>query len=83
MPGGWVLDLGDGGDATHVKFVEYLVVCFFLSWEGKAYWGACVHASSRGVHCIGISLLVAFMNISYSFFNKDMVQAMGDWEHAW
>ena len=30
MLGGWVLDLDDGGDAIHVKFVEALSGMFFL-----------------------------------------------------
>ena len=34
MPGGWVLDLGDGGDATHVKFVEVLSGVFLLVLRG-------------------------------------------------
>ena len=81
--GGWVLDLGDGGDATHVKFVEVISGVFFLVFRGKAYWGAYVHASLRGVHCIGISLLMAFMKISYFLFSKNMaLRVMDDHEHA-
>lgn len=30
MLGCWVLNLGDGGDATHVKFVEVFSGVFFL-----------------------------------------------------
>ena len=30
MLGGWVLDLGDGGDSIYVKFVEVFSGMFFL-----------------------------------------------------
>ena len=44
--------------------------------------GACFHAILRGVCCIGKSLLVVFMTESHSFLSKNMVQGMGDCEHA-
>ena len=36
--GWWVLNLGDGGDAIHVGFVEILSAAFFSNRESKVYW---------------------------------------------
>ena len=55
--GGWVLDLGDGGDAIRVEFVNVFNGLFFSSWESKACWGVCFYTSSRGACCIGKSLI--------------------------
>ena len=50
--GGWVLDLGDSGDAIHVMFVEVFsgMVFFFFFFKIKKSWGArriVAHVSRR------------------------------------
>ena len=69
--GGWVLDLGDSGDAIHVMFVEVfsgMVFCFlflFLILGSKAHCGACFQTSLIGVFIIGDFIIVVFICILF------------------
>ena len=46
------------------------------------YAGVVLHANSSWVCLMGNALLAVVMCISYCFFNKKSVRAMGDLEHA-
>ena len=50
--------------------------------ESKAYRGPCFHGSLRAICCIGKSLFMVLVNISYTLSSKNMARAMGDHKHA-
>ena len=78
---GGVLDLGDSDDAIHVEYVEVFSGVFpLVLGEQSILWCMFPCEFEWGLFCWK-SLLVIYMNASYSPSNKK-VRVMSDLEHA-